>query len=304
MDIPDTAKNLLIPHNDLSISEFVQFNMPICLTSYSIPPMTILKDLYFHDTKVTAVDISILYFIPSPPISIVLALEKALSTAIKSGKCSVKCPHVKTTEGNTYPTWIVAYWAKIVPIQEHCSRWLVLKDVLQAQVEAGLDSEVGGPTGTTGRTRAQEVLEMLAATPWTQKLHGFSTNAGTSLDTLTVYGTNEWFNDKNANQALDLLQMKADIQECDGFQVTSTWFYSKIEQALGKNNAYLQESSFCSHQHMGQSLETGIYDQLAMLINVERMHWVCTVLDFRGRTIHYGDSQGFSIPISIKAGHK
>ena len=50
---------------------------------------------------------------------------------------------------------------------------------------------------------------------------------------------------------------------------------------------------------MGQSLETGIYDQLAMLINIDRTHWVCAVLDFRGRTIHYGNSQKSSIPVSI-----
>lgn len=51
---------------------------------------------------------------------------------------------------------------------------------------------------------------------------------------------------------------------------------------------------------MGHSLATGASNQLGLLINLERKHWVAAVVDAVIDVIWYGDSLNRGVPESMK----
>ena len=51
---------------------------------------------------------------------------------------------------------------------------------------------------------------------------------------------------------------------------------------------------------MGHSLATGASNQLGLLINLERTHWVAAVVNVMVDVIWYGDSLDKGIPESVK----
>jgi len=125
--IPATLYGLLLPSQQLSITELLKYPMPAILSSCEF------KDInhYINDTPPTSTgNTHTISCIPIPPESVVQKLQDAIKYKDKSTS-SIKCPHTQTSSANTadatYPLWIVSYWEQLIAIKQVCKRWAAAK---------------------------------------------------------------------------------------------------------------------------------------------------------------------------------
>ena len=90
--IPPDAHQYLLPHQDMSVMDFLKFKMPIIQprTSFTKP------EQYFVTGAPNTIDLNNIQHLPMPPQSVVESLAKSLPVAQNQ---SIQCPHVSTAEG-------------------------------------------------------------------------------------------------------------------------------------------------------------------------------------------------------------
>jgi hypothetical protein len=281
----------LLPAPDLTVLQLVQFHLPLVLLSF---PVTTTKDFFANHFPESPVDIAAIQDIPSPPLSIVQALQKDLKE-ISNQQHSICCIHVPSALEKTYPLWIVSYWEEMFTICQARNMWMVAEDDLRKK------SQMWKVKGKSESLRIiDQCLAALLVLRWSDKLHGFSLNSEEDLESLALYTSDKWLHGAHANQMLDLLQRHLRCSGKNHIDLRSSHFYAKISQGSEDIEKYSTEDSFRFYQHIGNNLETGVQDQFGFLTNLDRNHWIAVVFDFRKREIWFGDSLGGVATASVQ----
>jgi hypothetical protein len=250
---------------------------------------------FFDNNPPNVTDNNVIFNIPIPPAISVITLDKAFPKAVQNGRQSVKCPHIVSTEGKTYPLWIIPLWKTLSRIHVIRQAWRTAQDNLLQ------NGQLWKEKGELDAAKVvEEVFHALSTLTWDENLQGFSPNATDSLENLTAYASTNWLNGEHANQMLDLLKIDIEQAGLSAIEVANTYFYAKISQGYEDVEKYTSHSSFRVYRHMGHMLATGALDLLAFLANLNQNHWVAVVLDFKNGIIWYGDSLGEKIPSSME----
>lgn len=134
-----------------------------------------------------------------------------------------------------------------------------------------------------------EVNNALGCIPWSGSIHGFEIAIPTSI--LSVYGTQEWFTDEHEDQMLDLLRremMESGISS--SADIENTQWPVKLRQAYEDQERYGTGTNYGWLHATGEMLAGGTRDEIGMIANINRNHWVAVCLDFKNHQILYGDS--------------
>jgi len=290
--IPVEVEPLLLPSPKLSILELLHHHIPL-VASVSNPSLDPTK--LFTSDPPNIFDISHISQVPIPPQKVFITLRDHLPQSEKHGKQSVTCPHSNISAEKAYPLWIITYWERLEPIRKIRDAWLLAEDYL---VERSLAWK--GKGNQEGVDIVNKIFNSLSVIPWSDKLHGFTKDAGDDLFTISLFASTRWIKDEQANQMLDLLRKEIRRTRIQSVEIQSTWFFEKLATGCDEQARYISESSFRYHRHLGHSLATGIYDRVGTLVNFRRNHWVPVVIDFRKQEILYGDSLGAPAPQRVK----
>jgi hypothetical protein len=134
-----------------------------------------------------------------------------------------------------------------------------------------------------------KVNNALQCIPWSGSIHGFKVAIPTSF--LSVYGTREWFSDEHEDQMLDLLRremMESGISS--SADIENTQWPVKLRQAYRDQEQYRTGADYGWLYATGEMLVDGTRDEIGMIANINRNHWVAVSLNFKNRRILYGDS--------------
>lgn len=286
--LPQDVEAQILPSPNLSILELLQYDLPIQHPKYL--PSQIAA--FFDKNLPNETDPLLISRIPTPSKEVIHSLQKH---AIKSNDMSIKCIHSMAVDGKTYPLWIIVYWVKVGTVREIRDSWqkseVYLRDCLQRWKKS---------KNIEGLNVVNQIFDVLAIVRWSDTLCGFPSNAAESLDSLTYYASSKWLTGEHANQMLDLLRKDLQRRHKSNIEVLSTYFLPKISQGFNDNDRYSNNNTFHLYRRIGDDLATGISDQIAFLVNLDRNHWVSVIIDFRKQKILYGDSLGHAISASMQ----
>ena len=190
-EIPVEARKYLLPHCNMSVTEFLKFSLPMLQLSTTFTT----SNQYLSPSEPNAMDIEDIRQLRTPPAPIIESLVKAMDPSIHQ---SVHCPHMGTTDGKKYPLWVIQYWAELIPIRTIHQKWVNADESLQKQNESRKGVSASDPTLIC------KVYNALSCVSWTGNIQGFSIAIPTHY--LADYATKEWMTDEHITQMLDLLQ--------------------------------------------------------------------------------------------------
>lgn len=288
-DIPVEILNLL-PDSRVTVLGLLQHLLPPVSHGFTLSSTV----SFFDNSPPNVTDNEEILTLPIPPATSIITLDKAFPDAVQNGYQSLKCLHVASTVGKTYPLWIIPLWKIISRLHVVQHAWSTAQNTLLQY------DRMWKEKGELDAVKVvEEVFNALRSLTWDDQLQGFSRNATDSIENLTVYASTNWLKGEHANQMLDLLKIDIEQAGLSTIEVAHTFFYAKISQGLDDVEKYTSHSSFRVYRHMGHMLATGALDQLAFLANLNQNHWVAVVLDFKNSIIWYGDSLGGKIPSSM-----
>ena len=235
--IPPDAHKYLLPHQDMSIMEFLKFKVPMiqpASTSFTKP------EQYFLTGAPNTVDLHDIQHLPTPPYNVIESLARSMSESVTvtgTQYQSIQCPHVSKAEGTQYPLWIIQYWVELIPIHKIRQKWLKADESLQKQSKP----HHGIPASDPGLIR--NVYNALSCIPWNRNIQGFSASVGTEY--LAAYTTTEWLNDEHITHMLDLLRCDV-IREglSQSVEVESIWFLQKLKEGYCDQEKYMSHKSY------------------------------------------------------------
>jgi hypothetical protein len=280
LHIPPNFKDQILPKHDLSILEFLKFDLPPFkpTTPFTNP------DQYFTPDMPNTTDLEEIRLLLTPPSSVIKALSEALQIDTSAAK-SVKCPHISTINEQRFPLWIVQYWAELVKIREIRQKWV------NAEMSLAWQTHPQKGVAAPHTALIRKVYDGLSCIAWAGTIRGFSASIGTHY--LATYATRDWLTDEHESQMLDLLRYDV-LREGSGehAEIESIFFLSKLQ------DAYRDQENYGTHirhrwiRGQGQALSTGTREQLVILANIGDNHWIALILDFKLSIIWYGDSLG------------
>jgi hypothetical protein len=98
-----------------------------------------------------------------PPASVIQAIIEAMQAPLSGVKyMAVSCAHIPGSR-NTYPLWIVSYWAELGPVRESQKCWNGVIHALEEQIRKDESSD----------PLTEQVLDRILALPWYSGLRGF-----------------------------------------------------------------------------------------------------------------------------------
>jgi len=287
--IPHEVEPLLLPNPQLSILELLKYWLPLIATTTS------KTQEFFNNNTPMKKSAQAIVLIPSPSQATVIALQNQLLEATTKGIRSIWCPHVPHLKNETYPLWIVTYWASVDVIRPIRDAWQAAEHYLAEQKQ---DWKV--KKNAEGVEVVNRIFAALSTLRWSDKLRGFMSNAGRDLDKLSYYASNKWLTDEHANQMLDLLRRDLDRRVLLEIFVGSSWFFAKLRQAFEAKEMYRTAKTYRQYQNLALDIQAGLTDKVSFLVNLDQNHWVAVVVDIQLHKILYGDPLGMTIPRLVK----
>jgi hypothetical protein len=285
-EIPPDVRQYLLPHQDMSVMEFMKFRVPMIQPSTSFTK----PEQYFLTGAPNTNDLQDIQHLPMPPHNVVESLAKSM---LVTKSQSIQCPHVSTVKDVQYPLWIIQYWVELISVRRICQKWLKADESLQKQ------SQPHNGIPATDPRLICDVYNALSCIPWNRNIRGFSASAGTEY--LTAYATTEWLNDDHITHMLDLLRCDL-IREglSPSVEVESIWFLPQLKEGYRDQEKYASHRSYGWIRGQGQALGTGAREQLVLIGNIDGNHWIALVMDFAQGTVFYGDSLGKKISDNLR----
>ena len=225
----------LLPNNLVSVLALLQHPLPPEARGFT--PSSPIS--FFDNNPPNVMDNEVIFTIPIPPATSVIALDEAFPEAVQNGYQSLKCLHIASTEGKTYPLWIIPLWKIISRIHVVQKAWSTAQDNLLRC------SRMWKEEGKSDAEKVvEEVFHALGTITWDKELQGFSPNVTEKLENLTVYTSTDWLKGEHANQMLDLLKIDIERAGLSAIEVANTYFYAKISQGIEDVGKYTSHSTF------------------------------------------------------------
>ncbi|THU85169.1 hypothetical protein K435DRAFT_686053 [Dendrothele bispora CBS 962.96] len=204
---------------------------------------------------------------------------------------SIVIPHDDIDPTETYPLWLVPYWAELIPIHEAQRRWMPAVESLRQRQR--LETALAGGSGAL----IDEVYDTLSSLEWSGIISGFPIQIERHY--LSAFFTNEWLSSEHEDLLMDLLRGEVN-DNGSAWRVElpneSGMFIPKIKLAYQKKDIYAESiTEFRWLHRIASRLVTGTKTLLGTLANVCGNHWVAIVINTEMQTILHGDSLGASI---------
>ena len=277
---------MLFPNPTLSVTQFLQFPLPIISQSSAIH----LPSEFFSHHAPTTDDVSLISKIPVPSVPTVKELQQACKSAASSGNTSVICPHAPLASGKRVPLWIITYWTEIINLREMREPWV--------RAEAALRKRKKGSKHSC--SLIDETYTVLSTLQWSGNIHGFDNNE--PINHLAKYATHQWLTDVHENQMLDILRRELLLDQSSScIEVESLEFIHYIESAYQQWHLeqYGVSRCFAHARRLGVELSSGACESVLLLKNLENEHWVALDVNFKENCIQYGDSFGEEAPPAL-----
>ncbi|KAF4617264.1 hypothetical protein D9613_005664 [Agrocybe pediades] len=279
--LPLEAEKILLPSPDLTILELVSYDLPLQNTVFA--PSTI--EDFFHRSQPTGTSFSEILLLPEPSSEVLAALHRYLEHGTdKDQYHSVRCLHSSLFKDKTYPLWIISYWTRCQSVRTVRDSWRQAENYLQERLQQWKRKDF-----QKGITVVLQILEAFATLRWSDQLRGLTGNGTESINSLALFASERWITGEHANQMLDLLRRKLQRKQTAA-EVLSTWAYEKMKEGFHSQDQYEIGNSFKMLRVVGEELGSAKLDRVALLVNVNRNHWVATVIDRKERKLLYGDS--------------
>jgi hypothetical protein len=117
----------LLPNSQVSVLRLLQHPLPPSVAHGFAPSST---SPFFDNNPPNITDGNVIFTLPIPPAMTVVALDKAFPKAVQNGYQSIKCLHIVSTVGKTYPLWITPLWKIVSCIHAVQQAWATAQDNL------------------------------------------------------------------------------------------------------------------------------------------------------------------------------
>ncbi|KAJ7664788.1 hypothetical protein B0H14DRAFT_3539719 [Mycena olivaceomarginata] len=136
--------------------------------------------------------------LPMPPTSVIREIVQALRHASPAVIYrSIRCAHIPGKK-DTYPLWIISYWAELRPILEARQRWDSAVHALETRIQRNT-SDFLGP----------QILDRILAMPWYSSLRGFQESDPEGV--IGLCKPTAWLKTTEIDQMLELLTNNAEL---------------------------------------------------------------------------------------------
>ncbi|KAF4615755.1 hypothetical protein D9613_012424 [Agrocybe pediades] len=286
-EIPPSIHGLILPNESLSISEFLDYPLPLT-TGAQIEIKQYLSPL--PPTITSAKDIS---QISLPPDSSLQGLASAATGSDFGYSKSILCLHAPGQQDARLPLWAITYWVQVSLLRPIHTKWNLAKKKLE-DLRHIYPLANGG-----GEDLFSRVEGMLGLIGWSEKVQQ-PLGGGVTTKCLLPYFTKQWLTDEQENQMLHILQKQV-AQDIEGshIYIAETFFFENVKRAYTAAAKYPTDSAKGWLRERGQELACSS-GTLATLVNINNNHWVAVVVDFHTSKIRYGDSLGGSVKQDVE----
>lgn len=286
LSIPTEIRAIVLPSPTLDILSFVDFSLPPLATSNPPKAAFSLASSSVHDP-------STIRKLPVPSQETVRALYRDRMEAIGQGlAASLRyTPQTQSASSLHLPLWVVTLWDEVLRLRAPdgpYTRWKKAETALRGRRKIWNTKK-----SSASYSAVETTYTMLTTLTWSGFVHGFDNLE--PIESLATYATRDWLSDVHENQMLDLLRM-AVTRRADGqrFEVENAAFWKFLTHAYDKRElgTYLTDRYFVRPRGLGEALARGDRDIVVMIVNLSNVHWIAVAVDFREKSILYGDSLG------------
>ncbi|KAF8145735.1 hypothetical protein K438DRAFT_1871338, partial [Mycena galopus ATCC 62051] len=208
-----------------------------------------------------------------PPAPIIKAIIKALRRPRPGVKyTALSCAHIPGNR-NTYPLWMLTYWAELGPLRELQKCWNGAIHALEERIRRKESSD----------PLAEQTLDRVFALPWYSGLRGFDECDVKGLANLCK--PTVWLKTTEINQMLELLD-DDEMLQARGIRVVPSDYPRNIVSAY-KDQNYDHSPRYRLLRTLGETFANGDAKEMATIANVNGDHWVAVIVDFASQTIYY-----------------
>jgi hypothetical protein len=192
MKIPPDIRAKIIPSQNLSVSDFLNFPLPDPPVSRSLSPQPLQNYLSRLTPNISNVEDIILLPIPCEAL-----LKNLIKLSEISQSESFICEPLHGCTELRMPLWTIEYWLEVLQIHPVKVLWASAQRNLEFLQNEQL-------TDNTMDSILKQVSSVLSKLSWKDKIKGFPVKI--PLEDLTSYLTQKWLSDEHENQMLHLLQ--------------------------------------------------------------------------------------------------
>lgn len=199
-------------------------------------------------------------------------LEKRFGQAWFDGARSVVDSRYKLSR---LPLYTLAYWREMSRVIEKHSRWRLTSTWLNRYIQQ--------PEHNALAKKVHGVLETLA---WGGDLRAYG--AATTMDSLATLLSDAWLDDELIDMLMTYLSTRVSQKRDLAAQLsiaTLSFQHCILACYSSKNTASSVPAVLCE---VKKNLSDGIH-QLYFLANLDNLHWIAFWIDFRAKTVRYGE---------------
>ncbi|THU86592.1 cysteine proteinase, partial [Dendrothele bispora CBS 962.96] len=143
--------------------------------------------------------------------------------------------------------------------------------------------------------------------PWSGYINGFPIHVDISY--LGGFLGPRWLSTEQLNMVMHLIHLELVKKGCNDVKIIkeTTMFHQKLLEAyhaqrtsIDALDTYTNANHYRWIRDSCQALQTGQYEQLAFLVNLNDNHWVSVVINGHTDTIFYGDSLGSDVDPTLR----
>ncbi|KAH7912046.1 hypothetical protein BJ138DRAFT_1112718 [Hygrophoropsis aurantiaca] len=282
--IPDTYAGTYLPHPHLSVLDFLRVPFP------AQPSVLVSEqaDASCFSALRANEELTCLRTRKIPPSEWIQKLEKAFGQAWFDGAQSIV--DRQFGQQSRLPLWVITYWKETSIIIQKRGKWKDGTSWLNAMGQDHKNPCIG---------EADEARETLSSLAWGATLCGVG--RGLTVEVLAVLLSGKWINDDIINMSMRYLAERTHLfPELSRSTIIAPLIFSyNLEHAHTFRGP---KTNVSSHLHRYTKLfKEGLRTILYFPAHINNNHWVVFCINFKKRTLQYGDSlsQNGSKPIKM-----
>lgn len=293
-EIPHCLYSTLLPHPDMSISDFLSFELPMQFDSLFGIERINIQGFWSKALPmcINLENVQRLQKLPIPSSAVLDSFQQEFTRLPDQHEIkSIIYNHLPSSNpavSTRFPLWVFNYWVQVSQLRTYArGPWN------RAQHWAANQHLTRFPER---RRLSNEIHEALGHVAWAGNVHGFSDPE--PVTSLARYLSTDWLATTQINQQLDLLRWRIRRQHTPSgkHEIVATHFFPKIIQLFQQSHStYTAESPPSDGRYpwaVGQNLAdaTSTTTIVSGVFNILDSHWVSMTVDVERRTISYGDS--------------
>ncbi|KAJ7122138.1 hypothetical protein C8R44DRAFT_622057 [Mycena epipterygia] len=262
----------LIPAGNVPITKFADLVLPHNSSElvYGESPMW-----FSNDEPIT--DISLLKNRSLPPAAVLSLLDRKFGQAWLNGAKSIADPRFNDG-ADRFPLWTLTFWREMSDVVGHQMNWKRSIKWLENERQKSKEDDT--------RNAVNDVRAQLDTMGWKMPLT-YDRGGASTVNLQQFLGT-VWLNDTNIDMMFEDLATRvvADPQLADKVIVAPLAFSKNVTTTKGD---YTKQNAPLLYRYEREVKEKK-KEKIIFPVNVGSSHWVAAVIDFKKKTIAFGDS--------------